>query len=147
MLIKPTMKIIAFILLLFNLSSSTWMTDMDNAQKEAKGSGKLILLNFSGSDWCLPCMKMEKNVFEMEEFTTYASNSLVLVNADFPRLKQHQLSKEQVKKNEALADKYNPNGTFPYTVLLDANGKILHKWEGYTNLTATEFVNQVKVCL
>lgn len=142
------MKIIAFIVLLFFAGTDVkWLSDMDTAQKEAKADHKLILLNFSGSDWCLPCMKMKKTVFEMTDFTNYASESLVLVNADFPRLKQNQLAKEQKQKNEALADKYNPAGTFPYTLLLDADGKVLHKWEGYSGASAQEFISQVKVCL
>ena len=142
------MKIIAFILLLFVTGPEVkWLNDMDVAQKEAKSSNKLILLNFSGSDWCLPCIKMKKNVFESTEFCDYAAASLVLVNADFPRLKHNLPDKDQKTKNEALAEKYNPNGAFPFTVLLDADGKVLHKWDGYANMTATQFVSQVKASL
>jgi len=142
------MKLIAFLIFfLFNVSTNPWHTDLEAAKMEAKNSGKFILLSFSGSDWCLPCMKLKKNVFEMEEFVEYASTSLVLVNADFPRLKANALSKEQVKKNEALAEKYNPYGKFPLTLLLDADGRIVKEWDGYTNFTAKEFINQVKLCL
>jgi len=142
------MKTLAvLIVLLFNISSDRWLSDIEVAKKEAKSSGKLILVNFSGSDWCLPCMKLKKNVFEMETFIDYASSYLVLVNADFPRLTKNQPDKEQIKKNEALVEKYNPNGRFPFTLLLDADGKILREWDGYSNNTASDFVSQIKLCL
>src|ERR1700761_808109 len=107
------------------LMSAGWMADFDKAKEEAKRTGKPILLNFSGSDWCIPCIKTKKEIFEKEVFTKFADANLVLVNADFPRLKKNSLSKEQTKQNEALAERYNKAGIFPYTLLLDANGKVL----------------------
>jgi thioredoxin-related protein len=123
---------------------SGWETDFENAKKKAEKDHKLILLNFSGSDWCIPCIKFRKQVFEQESFQTYAESSLVLVNADFPRLKKNQLPKDLQKKNDKLADKYNPNGIFPLTLLLDEKGKVLRSWEGFPNLTAEQFTGQVK---
>src|SRR5689334_24906708 len=104
-------------------ASPVWMTDMNQAQAKAKESHKLIVLNFSGSDWCIPCIRLHKEVFDSESFGKFAETSLVLVNADFPRLKKNQLSKVQTKQNEALADRYNPQGVFPLTLLLDEQGK------------------------
>lgn len=125
-------------------SSVSWETDFSTARQKAKQENKLILLNFSGSDWCGPCIRMHKEIFESTAFTSYADNSLVLVNADFPRLKKNQLSKEQQKKNDKLADKYNAKGIFPITVLLDTEGKVLMSWDGFPNLTAEQFTGQVK---
>ncbi|MFX5526316.1 thioredoxin family protein, partial [Acinetobacter baumannii] len=82
-------------------------------------------------DWCAPCIRMHKDIFDSEIFQQYAQSKLILVRADFPRSKKNQLAKEQQKQNDQLADKYNPNGIFPYTLLLDENGKILKSWEGY----------------
>ncbi|MFC5270226.1 thioredoxin family protein [Adhaeribacter terreus] len=124
-----------------------WLTNFDKAKTEAKASHKLILLNFSGSDWCGPCIKLTREVFESESFDKYADANLVRLNADFPRLKKNQLSKEQTKHNEGLADQYNKAGTFPLTLLLDENGKVLKKWEGNPGLKPEEFVdaiNQIK---
>jgi len=121
-----------------------WETDFETAQKKAGKEHKLIVLNFSGSDWCIPCIKFSKQVLEKPAFREYAEKNLVLVNADFPRLKKNQLSKELQKKNEKLADKYNPQGIFPLTLLLNADGKLLHTWEGFPNLTAEQFTNQIK---
>jgi len=88
---------------------------------------------------------MESDIFSSEAFSGYAKDHLVLVNADFPRLKKHALSKEQEKKNEQLADAYNPKGVFPFTVLLTADGKILKTWEGLPQLSAEEFTKQLQL--
>lgn len=108
-------------------SHAVWLTDIDKAKAAATAKHRYILLNFSGSDWCVPCIRLEKNVFDKDEFISYADSSLVLLKADFPRSKK--LGAEQVSHNETLAEKYNPSGKFPFTVLLDAKGNILKEWE------------------
>ena len=139
------MKLITCLLAAFLLVlSPDWLTDFEKAKTEAKASHKQILLNFSGSDWCGPCIKLTKEVFGSDAFKTYADKNLVLVNADFPRQKKNQLSKELTKHNEALADKYNKAGTFPLTLLLDENGKVLKKWEGNPGLKPDDFVAAMK---
>jgi thioredoxin-related protein len=128
----------------FLVSSNGWGTDFENAKKIAEKEHKLILLNFSGSDWCIPCIRLHKEVFENESFKSFAENNLVLINADFPRLNKNQLSKDMQKKNDKLADKYNSQGIFPYTLLLDADGKVLKVWEGFPNLSPEQFEGQIK---
>jgi thioredoxin-related protein len=102
-----------------------WKTDFQEAKELSKASDKKILLVFSGSDWCKPCIQLHRSLFETEEFAAYAKDHLVLLKADFPSQKKNQLSKEQTAKNEALAAQYNPNGEFPLAVFLDDNGKVL----------------------
>ena len=116
-------------ILFFSILS--WMGDFSLAQKEAKDHQKLILLNFSGSDWCGPCIKLKHDVFESEAFGQFATNKLILVRADFPRLKKNQLPADQQARNEQMAERYNPNGKFPLTILINSQGKILKEWEGY----------------
>lgn len=113
------------------------------AKKEAVQEHKLILINFSGSDWCGPCIRLRKEILESQTFENYAAGHLILVRADFPRQKKNQLSKEQVKLNEALADKYNAEGKFPFTLLVDENGKILKIWDGFPGVSPEEFVSQI----
>lgn len=120
-----------------------WLTDFDAAKDIAVRDHKYILINFSGSDWCAPCIKMKKEVFESEAFLSLADKKLVLVHADFPRSKKNQLSKEQVKHNEALAEKYNPSGKFPFTVLLDATGKVIKEWDGYVFASQDKFITDL----
>src|SRR3954471_4946218 len=123
------------------ISTATWETDFDKAKQLAQSEQKMIELNFSGSDWCGPCIRLKKEIFESNAFENYSSEKLVLVNADFPRYKKNQLSKEQVKENESLAEKYNSAGRFPFTVLLDPNGKVLKQWDGFPNEAPEKFVD------
>jgi len=122
-----------------------WETNFENAKKIADKEHKLILLNFSGSDWCGPCIRLHKEIFESSVFKSFSDNNLVLVNADFPRLKKNQLPKEQQKINDKLADEYNSKGIFPFTVLLDAQAKVIRSWEGYPDLTPEQFTALLKV--
>ncbi len=125
------------------LSPSPWLNNLDKAEQLAKTEHRLILLNFSGSDWCIPCMKLRTDIFNSDEFQEYAKDNLVLVNADFPRKKKDQLSQEQQKENDALAAKYNPEGRFPFTILLDSKGNKLKVWDGYFSTGAEDFVDQI----
>jgi thioredoxin-related protein len=129
------------------LSSTSWQTDFESAKTQARSENKLILLNFSGSDWCGPCIRLHKEIFDDETFRNYADQNLVLVNADFPRLKKNMLSKDQQQKNEALADLYDREGAFPLTLLVNAQGKVIKKWEGFPSMTAAEFTNDVKAAV
>jgi thioredoxin-related protein len=123
--------------------SVTWLGDFNEATAEANKSHKLILINFSGSDWCGPCIRLRKEILESATFENYASEHLVLVRADFPRQKKNQLSKEQTTLNEALADKYNAEGKFPYTLLVDEHGKVLKDWDGFPDESPEKFVSEI----
>ncbi len=125
-------------------TSINWETDFEKARQTAKNSNKLIILNFSGSDWCGPCIRMHKEIFGSSAFTSFASENLVMVNADFPRLRKNQLPAEQQSKNDKLADIYNKQGKFPMTLLLNADGKVLKEWEGLPNLTPEAFISEIK---
>src|SRR5689334_10921831 len=118
------MKVLFVGIFLMIISPVEWLANFDAAKETASKENKYILLNFSGSDWCGPCIKMKKEVFGNEAFLSLAEKKLVLVRADFPRSKKNQLSKEQTNHNEALAEKYNPSGKFPLTVLLYPDGKV-----------------------
>ena len=129
--------------LAFHLPAVEWLGNIDLAKAEAQKSHKLILVNFAGSDWCIPCIRLRKEILESEKFTSYAQDHLVLLRADFPRQKKNQLKKEQAALNEALADKYNAAGAFPLTLLIDADGKVLKRWEGFPDITPEQFVAQI----
>ncbi|MEP6676441.1 MAG: thioredoxin family protein [Ferruginibacter sp.] len=128
----------------FLFTGLQWGNDLEKAKQTARDQHHYILLNFSGSDWCAPCIRLHRNIFESDIFEKYAKDQLVLVNADFPRLKKNQLPKEQQQKNDAMADKYNNGGAFPLTLLLDANGNVIKKWDGDVIVSPQDFVNQIK---
>lgn len=138
------MKTFLFVVVCLMFGNNTgWLNDFETAQKIARENNTMILLNFSGSDWCAPCIKMKKQVFDTPEFQEYADKSLVLVRADFPRHKKNQLDAAQMARNEKLAERYNPKGKFPLTLLINGDGKIVHEWDGYQNMSASDFVNEV----
>ncbi|MBB5638333.1 thioredoxin-related protein [Pedobacter cryoconitis] len=137
------MKVLLITFLSILAGSLSWMSNFTQAQQQAKSTHQQILVNFSGSDWCGPCIRLRKEILESEVFETYAKAHLVLVRADFPRQKKNQLSAEQIKLNEALAEKYNPDGKFPYTLLLDENGEVLKSWDGYPNETPEKFIQEI----
>ena len=143
--------ILLFVAAIFNSFTAVpgfnWLTNFDQAKVEAAESKKFILLYFSGSDWCAPCIRLKTEIFESTAFVEFAEDNLVLANADFPRLKKNQLEKTQVKHNEALADKYNPEGKFPLTLLLDASGKPVRQWDGFPQKSAEQFVDEIKKAL
>ena len=126
------------------MSFTTWETNFEKAKATATKEHKYILLNFSGSDWCGPCIRMHKEIFDNDAFQQFATQKLVMMNADFPRQKKNQLSKDLQKQNDQLADKYNSKGSFPMTALLDANGNVLRSWEGLPKESPDEFLNELK---
>lgn len=138
------MKILFLLFFTLLFVDGSWLLDYQIAQNKAKETDKMILVNFSGSDWCGPCIRTHKEIFEKEAFLSYAKENLVLVKADFPRLKKNKLSPEQFKKNNDLAVEYNPDGDFPLTLLLDANGKVVKEWKGYPDVSPEEFVKQME---
>lgn len=77
-----------------------WMTDWEAAKAKSKAENKPILINFTGTDWCGWCIKIEKEVFSKKEFKEYAEKNLVLMEVDFPKKKEQ--SPELKKQNKAL---------------------------------------------
>lgn len=121
-----------------------WKTNFEESKKEATEQNKKILLVFSGSDWCAPCIKLDKNIWMSEEFKAYAKENYVLLRADFPKKKANALPEEIKKGNLLLAEQYNKEGFFPLVVLLDSKGKVLGK-KGFENISATQYLAQLKV--
>ena len=137
-------KIFVFLLIFISLSFRDWHNNLDDAKEIARKEHRHILLNFSGSDWCGPCIRMHQEIFNQDVFRKMADTQLVLVNADFPRMKKNQLPARQQDINNSMADQYNPRGKFPYTLLLNAEGKVLRDWEGYAGTSAAEFTMEVR---
>ena len=118
-----------------------WLTDLSKAQTKAKEEKKLVLMDFTGSDWCPPCKSLKKNVLSSQEFLDYAKKNLVLVEVDFPRLKK--LPEEQQKANQALQEKFKIEG-YPTVIVLDGEGKQLSKKSGYGGEKPAEFIARLE---
>jgi thioredoxin-related protein len=120
-----------------------WFADFDTAKKEALTHGKIVMLYFSGSDWCKPCIKLDQQILQTETFTKYVSGNFVPVRLDFPRMKKNRTSKKLSVHNENLAEKYNPNGVFPLLVFLDQDEKMIG-FTGYSELSPQAYVTVIE---
>jgi len=120
------------------------VNSLTNAMQKATQNNKSIMIVFSGSDWCIPCMHLEKEILNKPGFESFAKKKLVMLNADFPLKKKNKksISKTQQKYNEKLFEKYNPQGIFPLVVLLDHKGNVIDK-TGYKKMTPTQYANYI----
>jgi thioredoxin-related protein len=108
-------------------ADSAWETDYKKAQDEAKANHKLVLLDFTGSDWCGYCIQLDRAILSKPEFKDYATKNLILVEVDFPRRKPQPV--ETRKQNQELAERYQIEG-FPTLVVLNDEGKTVWRYEG-----------------
>ena len=133
-----------FISLLGSLSySQDWQTSYDRSLIKAKNENKKIILVFQGSDWCGPCIKLSQEIWSSDYFINYSNKKFVMLQADFPRKKKNFLSDEQKKSNNLLAEKYNPNGYFPFVVIIDKNENLLGEM-GYKKTTPENFIKIIE---
>lgn len=142
---KLKITLISIVIVLFQVSTlfaQDWQLDLGEAQKMAQSKDKAIILVFSGSDWCGPCIKLDKQIWKSQEFIDYANENYIMVRADFPRKKDNKLPEQQQKKNNQLAEKYNPEGYFPLVIVMDKNLAILGKTE-YKKMTPTEYIDHL----
>lgn len=121
-------------------SKTVWHTDVDTAQQLAVNEDKHVLINFTGSDWCPWCVKLDANVFSTSEFAEFAATELVLVKADFPQ--KEQLSQAQAAANQKLARKYAVRG-FPTIVVLDPQGELVGT-TGFRQGSAASYIEHLK---
>lgn len=121
------MKKIAIFFFFFSALSygQEWTTDLNDAKSVAAKENQKIVLVFQGSDWCAPCIRLDKQIWSTQTFQKYAEEHFVMLQADFPRKKKNALPPQLVASNAKLAESYNPNGIFPFVVVLDKNGKVL----------------------
>lgn len=98
-----------------------WLSDFEAAKKQAADEKKNLLIDFTGSDWCGWCIKLNKEVFDHAEFKTGVKDKFVLVEIDFPNDKS-KLTAAVIAQNEALQEKYAVKG-FPTILLTDEQGK------------------------
>lgn len=137
--------LLSLMVLLFSLGSiaQQWQSDFEKAKGMAAKEDKIIILVFQGSDWCAPCMKLEREIWNSVEFKGYAEQHYIMVKVDFPRKKKNQLDKEQKAINNKLAEKFNPQGYFPMVVLLNKDVEVLGE-TGYKKLSPNEYIEHLK---
>ena len=120
--------------------SQEWKSDFSDALTAAQDQNKPIVLVFSGSDWCAPCIRFKRKIFDSTDFVEYAEKHYVLYNADFPRKKKNQLAEDKLNANKSLAERFNPKGYFPFVVVLDQEQKVLGVTDFDPKKTTQEYI-------
>jgi thiamine biosynthesis lipoprotein len=105
------------------LSNAQVMQNPDKAFDLARQTGKKVMLVFSGSDWCIPCIQFNKTILSDSSFLRFAGDNLVLLEADFPQRKK--IAAPLRLQYDSLAAAFNPNGAFPHVVLLSPEKKLM----------------------
>jgi len=123
-----------------NAAKPGWLTSYEQAQKEAQSENKLLLLDFTGSDWCGWCIMLDREVFSKPEFKEYAKKNLVLLELDFPKKKK--MPAEIIKQNQQLAMQYQIM-SFPTVVVLNGNGQVVGAL-GYLRGGPSAFIAQLE---
>ncbi|MGX1929592.1 thioredoxin family protein [Flagellimonas sp. 2504JD4-2] len=130
--------------LFFGTLQAQWLQSFDDALQLANEGNKPIVLVFSGSDWCAPCIRFKRNILDSEDFKNYSETHYVLYNADFPRKKKNKLPQEKLNSNKSLAEQFNPNGHFPLVVVLDKEKSVLGKTGVDRRTSPQEFISLLK---
>lgn len=134
----------SFLLLVsFSVTGQEWLTNFEHAKKMADEQNRPIVLVFQGSDWCAPCIKLDREIWSTDIFKVYAKDHFVMLQADFPKKKKNALPTELQDRNNVLAEKYNSQGIFPFVVVLDSKGTVLGK-TGYLKTTPQEYINHLE---
>lgn len=120
-----------------------WETDFELAKKRAKEENKSILIDFTGSDWCGWCIKLNKEVFSTPEFQEFAAKKLIMVELDYPKKKE--LPAKLKEQNEKLQEEYKIEG-FPTVILLNPRGKEVAR-TGYQEGGPAKYIEHVKELL
>ena len=137
-------SVLFFFVLGFSLQiqAQDWTFNYEQGLEASQKTDKLLMLVFQGSDWCTPCIKLEKKIWQSEAFINYSNQKLILVKLDFPRKKVNQLDDLQKKHNNKKAEKFNPNGYFPLVVVMNSNGKVLDQF-GYENWSVDTYIKRI----
>ena len=122
--------------------SQNWKSSFEEAKSQAIAENKNIILVFSGSDWCAPCIKLDKTIWQSKEFKKEADEKWVLYKADFPKKKANLLAAEVTSSNKKLASEYNKSGNFPLVLLLDKTGRVLGI-TGYKNTSPEQYIQLI----
>ncbi|MEZ4945162.1 MAG: thioredoxin family protein [Cyclobacteriaceae bacterium] len=132
--------VVSVLLLIASFAQAQIHDNAEEAFASSRETQKPVLLIFSGSDWCAPCIRFQRTVLSDEQFQLYASDHLIVLKADFPQRKK--LAKDIEKQNEQLAEKYNPKGLFPHIVLLSSNQSVLSTLP-YKNQNTAQFISML----
>lgn len=136
---KKLLALTLLTLISLQATAADWMTDLEKAKALAKKENKLVFIDFTGSDWCPPCIKLKKDVLGTAEFAKYAKEKFVLVELDYPS--KIEQSVELKAANRELQQQFKIKG-FPTVVILDGEGKELLRKVGFGGETTPAYLKQ-----
>jgi protein disulfide-isomerase len=111
-----------------NVDEVGWTQSYDDALTTAKAEKKLVLADFTGSDWCHFCVQLKKEVLDTADFKNWAADHVVLLELDYP---QHKKQSDELKKQNArLKNQFKITG-FPTVIIMNADGKEEGRLVGY----------------
>ena len=139
--------IISSLFLSTNCLAQQFETNLEEATEAARAEDKNVLLVFTGSDWCKPCILLKREVLGAPEFKEYAKENLVLVNLDFPFRKQNKLPKDIQAYNDEKAARYNPDGKFPRVLLLDPDAEVIKEFTYKPGTAPAAFVEKLQAAI
>lgn len=143
MLRNYVVAILFFWVISFSCSAQI-QNNAEEAFRIANESNKPILLIFAGSDWCANCIRFEKRILSTSDFLSFAEKSIVVLKADFPQ--RTPLSAALQEQNASLAEKYNPDGVFPYLLLLTPGKSVLASLV-YRDQSPAQFIDEIQTYL
>lgn len=118
-----------------------WLNSLPEAKHQAAVEDRIILVSFTGLDWCLNCRRQEKAVFQKDDFRAYAERNLVLLKVDFPR---RSLAKDSSTPKARLKEQFEV-AAFPTLIALDAEGRELGRWVGYSSGGADRLIRRLEL--
>jgi len=121
--------------------SAQIQNNAEEAFKVSTETNKPVLLVFAGSDWCANCIRFEKRILSTDDFLSFAEKSIIVLKADFPQ--RTPLSAALQEQNTSLAEKYNPDGVFPYLLLLTPGKSVLSSII-YTDQSPAQFIDEIQ---
>jgi thioredoxin-related protein len=124
-------------------ADALWTDDFAEASRIAKAENRFMLLNFTGSDWCGWCIKLDKEVFSKSEFKQFAKEKLVAVTVDFPA--QKKISSKIAKQNEQLKSTFSIRG-YPTIIVLNPLGEKVAQ-TGYKEGGAEVYVQHLRALI
>ncbi len=136
------LSVFGFLLISFWGHTQVFQSDWNKAQELSQEENRLLVLVFSGSDWCGPCIKLDKEIWQDNSFENFADKHLVLYKADFPRKKANKLPQSLDKLHKELAASYNPNGFFPLVVVI-SQGNVVAQF-GYEKIGALGYIEKLR---
>lgn len=143
---KKVLVVISLVILMLGCQKTRtnqnldWQTNLENALQQAKQENKAVLVNFTGSDWCIWCKRLSDEVFSKDEFKDFAKENLILVMLDFPR--DIEQSTETQMYNNNLARRFGVQG-FPTILLFNSEGKLVLT-TGYQPGGPVNYINHLK---